>query len=205
VSGAKIHHVAQNKAPFSGALSSHARRVALERWPRRSQSPETLQSSAGVRMPSHLHSAEAGHVPWRTDSGRELGMVDRGRAPVAKPFHMHTLLRGAWCLMAWTPATRVHELSLRWCSGSCRASWYFFPPTTFKQSFFSLTHSLASLHSFRVPALPQVHPIHSPSLTSLRFFLHLHFACWHVLALTRNSSYLQTLTQDFVAPSLPAR
>jgi hypothetical protein len=154
---------------------------------------------------SHLHSAEAGHVPWRTDSGRELGMVDRGRAPVAKPFHMHTLLRGAWCLMAWTPATRVHELSLRWCSGSCRASWYFFPPTTFKQSFFSLTHSLASLHSFRVPALPQVHPIHSPSLTSLRFFLHLHFACWHVLALTRNSSYLQTLTQDFVAPSLPAR
>jgi hypothetical protein len=76
--------------------------------------------------------------------------VDCGKAAVAKPFHMQTLLRGAWVANGLDTLRREYMSPRPLASLPWIPSWYFLPPTTFKQSFLSLTHSLACplIHSF---------------------------------------------------------
>jgi len=155
-----------------------------------------------VRRGARFAVTEADRGPWRTDSGRELGMVGCGRVQRAKAFHMRRLLfveLGRLRRMAWTPATRVHE---PWPVAPALRSWSFFPPTAFKQflpfvdlSPHSLLHSLRSAchRSFCQP-LPSLH--HLPS----------HLLRAGTSWLSRPAfSHLPSLTQDFAAPSLPAR
>lgn len=125
-------------------------------------------------------------------------MVNCGTAPVAKPFHMQTQLRGAWVargLESWVLATRVHE-SLAWSSVLVLLS-----SDTSQTFLLSLTHSpCALLHSLVDPARLQVPFVH---LHSLRLsllppppVLPSIPACWHVLALTCSCSYSPTFTRE---------
>jgi hypothetical protein len=106
--------------------------------------------------------------------------------------------------MACRRATRVHE-STSAGPVALDSVLVFLSSDNLQTVLLSFPHALCFyIHSFRVPALPQVTPSFTftslPSFTSSPPASTLTPACWHVLAHTCSSSHLPSLTQDFAAP-----